>query len=107
MPSLASIIAKERFDDVGQEDVDGFVDYAYHGFNYQVMVRNRTFTVRTYDDEPGIATVIHPTDARTCPESAELVEFIKSGLACSRIKFDFGPTGTYCFVDPGSLEFEA
>jgi hypothetical protein len=104
--TLASIITKERFDDIGSEDTDGYVEYEYHGFNYQVMVRNRVFIVRTYDDKPGIAIVISPTNARTCPESFELVEFIETGLGCSRIKFYFGATGMYCFVNASTLEFE-
>ena len=70
------------------------------------MVGNRTFTVRTYDDEPGVATVISLTNPRTCPESVELVKFIKTGLGCSRIKFFCGATGTFRFVNAGSLEFE-
>jgi len=69
-----SITSKERFDDVAPENPDGAVDYAYRGFNYVITVNECAFKVRTYDDEPGVATVISPTDARTRPEARALVE---------------------------------
>ena len=102
---MASITSKERFDDVGPENPDGTVAYAYHGFNYVIAVDERAFQVRTYDDEPGIATVISPTDARTRPEARALVEFITSTLGCTGIQFYCGPVGTYRPVEIRTLEF--
>lgn len=102
---MTSITSKERFDDVAPENPDGTVDYAYHGFNYVVAVDGRDFCVRTYDDEPGIATVIKPTDARTQPEARALVEFITSTLGCIGIQFYCGPNGTYKPVEIETLEF--
>ena len=102
---MTSITSKERFDDVAPENSDGTVDYAYHGFNYVIAVDERVFQVRTYDDEPGIATVISPTDARTRPEARALVEFITSTLGCTGIQFYCGPVGTYRPVEIRTLEF--
>lgn len=102
---MASITSKERFDDVAPENLDGTVDYAYHGFNYVITVDERDFRVRTYDDEPGIATVIGPADARTRPEARALVEFITSTLSCTGIQFYCEPVGTYCPVEIQTLEF--
>src|SRR5436309_1515876 len=55
---VTTITNKERFDDVGPQDSDGVYEYAYHGFNYDIAVGEFVFRVRTYDSEPGIATVI-------------------------------------------------
>lgn len=85
---MTNITSKVRFDDVAPENPDGTVDYAYHGFNYVIAVGERVFQVRTYDDEPGIATVIGPTDARTRPEARALVEFITSTLGLVRPSCD-------------------
>src|SRR5437870_2294506 len=102
---MTSITSKERFDDVAPENPDGTVDYAYHGFNYVVRVGEHGFQVRTYDDEPGVATVISPTDARTHPEARALVEFISSTLGCTGIQFYCGAIGTYRPVEIRTLEF--
>lgn len=102
---MTSITSKERFDDVAPENPDGTVDYAYRGFNYVITVDECVFQVRTYDDEPGIATVIGPTDARTQPEARALVEFITSTLSCTGIQFYCGPIGTYRPVEIQTLEF--
>ncbi|ACK67768.1 conserved hypothetical protein [Rippkaea orientalis PCC 8801] len=102
---MTNITSKERFDDVASKNPDGTVDYAYHGFNYVIAVDEHLFHVRTYDDEPGVATVISPTDARTCPEARALVDFITSTLGCTSLKFYCGWIGTYCSVEIRTLEF--
>jgi hypothetical protein len=102
---MTSITSEERFDDVAPENSDGTVDYAYRGFNYVITIDERVFQVRTYDDEPGIATVIGPTDARTQPEARALVQFITSTLNCTGIQFYCGPIGTYRPVEIQTLEF--
>ena len=101
-----SITSKERFDDVAPENSDGSVDYAYRGFNYVITVNERAFKVRTYDDEPGVATVISPTDARIRPEARALVEFITSTLACTNLQFYCHSAGTYRFVEIQTLQFK-
>lgn len=100
---MPKILSQQRFDDVGDADEDGYVDYAYHGFNYTVEVANRKFNVRTYDDEPGVATVISPTDARHLAETTELLEFLADSLSCSRFQIYYGPIGSYKEVDPKTL----
>jgi hypothetical protein len=102
---MVAVTSKERFDDVGPQDSDGYYEYAYHGYNYVIGVDERTFLVRTYDDEPGVATVIDPTDARTCAEARLLVQFIAATLGCTSVQFYCGPVGTYRPVDIQTLEF--
>jgi hypothetical protein len=102
---VLTITNKERFDDVGPQRTDGLYEYAYHGFNYDITVGERVFKVRTYDDEPGVATVISPTDARTRREARELVEFMTSALGCIGVKFYCGAVGTYRPVEIRTLEF--
>ena len=104
--AMTSITSKKRFDDVAQENCDGTVDYPYRGFNYVIAVDDRVFHVRTYDDEPGVATVISPTEARTYPEARELVEFITSCLGCMGIKFYCAAVGTYRQVESRTLTFK-
>lgn len=96
--------SKSRFDDVGPVDADGFFEYAYRGYNYEVVSGERVFCVRTYDDEPGIAVVIGPNDARTSSKARQLVDFVMTDLGCSRIKF-YDSGGAYRFVDIQTLEF--
>ena len=78
---------KRRFDDVGEQDADGLCDYVYRGFNYEIATGERVFYVRTYDDEPSVAIVVKPTDARTSSEARPLVEFLLAALGCTSIKF--------------------
>lgn len=96
---MPDLISKERFDDVSDEDVNGWVDYAYHGYNYVIDVRGRRFKVRTYDHEPGVATVISPTSASRLPERAELVRFLENSIGCSRFAFYQEATGCYAEFD--------
>lgn len=102
---MITITTEERFDDVGPPRADGLYEYAYRGFNYEIAVGERVFRVRTYDDEPGIATVLDPTDARARPEARELVEFIISTLDCSSVRFYGERSGTYHPVALATLAF--
>lgn len=105
LSGMASITSQERFDDVAAENADGTVDYAYHGFNYAIAVGARMFQVRTYDDEPSVATVISPIDSRTHQDARILVEFLTSTLNCTSILFYCGSVGTFRPVDIQTLEF--
>jgi hypothetical protein len=102
---MTTITSKKRFNDVAPENPNGTIDYAYRGHNYIIAVNERGFHVRTYDDMPGTATVISPTDARTCAEARELVEFMISTLECTRVQFYYGQVGAYRFVEIRTLEF--
>ena len=103
---MLTIRNKERCDDVGPQDAAGFFEYAYRDYNYDLVAGKRVFRVRTYDDEPGLATIINPTDARSCPEARQLVAFIVSTLACTKVKFYSGSHGTYRPIDMRTLDFE-
>lgn len=102
---MVTITNKERFDDLGPQDADGFYEYAYQGYKYDIAAGERVFRVRIYDYESGVATVISPTNARTCPEARELVEFITTKLGCTGIKFYCGSVGSYRRVEIRTLEF--
>jgi hypothetical protein len=103
---MMTIKNKRRFDDVGEQDADGFYDYIYRGFYYEIAMGERVFHVRTYDDEPSVAIVVRPTQARTSSEARPLVEFLIATLGCTRIKF-YAPDGGYRFIDNATLEFAA
>ncbi len=75
---MFTISQKERFDDVGEENSEGFVEHSYHGYNYSISNGKELFKVRTYDDEPSVATVVHPSDALVLPSARELVGFLVS-----------------------------
>jgi len=102
---MTSIRSHERFDDFAPENPDGTVDYEYHGFNYVIAVGQRLFDVRTYDDEPGVASVIRPIDALNQPEARALAEFIVSEMGCASVQFYREPPGTFRPVDVRTLEF--
>lgn len=103
---MITIRNKQRFDDIGEQDAAGFYDFVYRGFNYVIAAGEREFHVRTYDDEPGIAIVIGPTNARTCSEARQLVDFLIATLGCTGFKF-YAPDGAYRLVDTQTLEFAA
>jgi len=79
---------------MSEQDAEGFYDYVYRGLKYEIAAGERVFYVRTYDDEPGVAIVVHPTDARTSSEAKQLVEFLIDKLGCTKIKF-YAPTAKY------------
>lgn len=87
-------------------DADGFYDYVYRGYYYEIAVGERVFHIRTYDDEPGVATVVKPIDALTSPDVRQLVDFITTTLGCAQTKF-YAPDGGYRCVDIRTLEFVA
>jgi hypothetical protein len=103
---MFSIVAKERFDEVGETDANGYVDYAYHGFNYRISDGNRSFTVRTYDVEPGVAAVIEPTNVLVLAEAAALMAFVLSTLGSVHVKAYDAARGAYKLVDPHTLQFK-
>ena len=72
---MITIRNKQRFEDIGEQGAAGFYDYVYRGFNYEIATGEREFYVRTYDDEPGIATVVKPTNALTSSDARQLVDF--------------------------------
>jgi hypothetical protein len=73
---MFKIEAATRFDDVGDPDPSGQVDYAYHGYNYKLSDGQSAFVARTYDDEPGEVTIISPTNALSLPQARDLVNFL-------------------------------
>lgn len=44
-------ITKERFEDAGEQDEDGFYDYYYAGFYFRFEEGEEGFVVRQYEDE--------------------------------------------------------
>jgi len=102
---VLTIINKQRFDDVGLQDVDGFYEYAYHGYNFEIASNERLFKVSIYDEEPNVAIVKSPTVARTCPEVRELLELLTVSLGCCKVRFYNHETGSYRPVDLETLAF--
>lgn len=92
-----------RFDDVDDEG-----RYSYHGTNHDLQGMRALYKVRCYEDEPGVATVISPANARTMGEARELVDYLCANLGVNVVKFYCGRAegGQYVFVDLESLEFK-
>lgn len=87
------------------DDVDHYAGYEYRGFNYDIQSDEDVFLVRTYDDEPGRATVISPSSMSKNANLRKLVEFLRSALAVSRIRLYKGESGSYAEIDLDSLAF--
>jgi hypothetical protein len=100
---MITLASSTRFGDVDEE-----ADYAYHGTNHEVRGTRALYKVRFYDDEPGVAAVISPANARTLGEARELVDFLRADLAATAVKFYRGQAegAPYAFVDLDSLEFK-
>lgn len=74
------IVKSTRFD-----DVDHGLGYEYRGHNYSVQNDGDTFLIRTYDDDPGGATVVSPTTAHTDGNLRQLVTFLQAEFGVSRL----------------------
>lgn len=88
----------DRFD-----DVDYDAGYEYRGFNYLILDGADEFLVRTYDDEPGGAMVLRPTDMATSTRLGTLVGFLQTELELTAIYLYQGETGSYAQIDLESL----
>ncbi|TBN31868.1 hypothetical protein EYC95_29290 [Pseudomonas sp. BGI-2] len=94
------MVKSTRFD-----DVDHDVGYEYRGYNYGIQNEKDVFLIRTYDDEPGQATVVHPTTMSKNDNLRKLVEFLQSELGVSKICLYKGDLGRYAEIDLDSLVF--
>lgn len=94
------IATATRFD-----DVDHDAGYEYRGFNYVIQNDEDIFMIRTYDDEPGKATVVHPKNMSKHLSLKELVVFLQSELGVSRVSLYQGELGIYAEIDLDSLVF--
>ncbi|MDR7057531.1 hypothetical protein J2W70_004932 [Pseudomonas koreensis] len=86
------------------EDVDYDAGYEYRGFNYLIMDGVDDFLVRTYDDQPGSATVVRPV-MTTSTRLRTLAEFLQTELEVTAIYIYQGEIGSYAQVDLESLQF--
>jgi hypothetical protein len=94
------IVTVTRFD-----DTDHDAGYDYRGLNYVIQKEEDVFLIRTYDDEPGKASVIRPTNMSANARLRELVEFLQSELKVAGISLYKGELGTYAEIDLRSLAF--
>ena len=94
------IATTTRFD-----DVDHDAGYEYRGFNYVIQNGEDTYLIRTYDDEPRKATVVHPASTSKHSSLRVLVGFLQSELGVSRIFLYKGELGIYAEIELDSLEF--
>lgn len=100
MDAAVKIVKSTRFD-----DVDHDLGYEYRGYNYSVQNDGDMFLVRTYDDEPGRATVVSPTTAQANGNLGQLVTFLRAELGVSRIRLYKGDLGSYGEIDLETLAF--
>ena len=91
----------ERFDEVDEE-----LDYAYRGWKYAVVAADAEFIVRTYDDEPGVLTVIAPLSAQDSPLAHNLVRYLLDSMHGHSVLFFDPRRGAYRRVDPTTLDFD-
>jgi len=89
----------DRFD-----DVDYDAGYEYRGFNYLILDGVDEFLVRTYDDQPGSATVM-PPGITTSTKLRTLVGFLQTELEATAIYLYKGEIGSYAQIDLDSLRF--
>ncbi len=89
----------DRFD-----DVDYDAGYEYRGFNYLILDGVDQFLVRTYDDQPGSATVVRPA-MTTGTRLRTLAKFLRTELEVTAIYLYKGEIGSYAQVDLESLQF--
>ncbi|MVV49021.1 hypothetical protein EJA72_12315 [Pseudomonas sp. PB120] len=88
-------------------DVDHDIGYDYRGYKYEIQNEEDVFLIRLYDDEPGQATIVHPTTMSANRSLRELVDFLQSELGASRISLYKGDLGSYAEIDLGNLKFSS
>jgi len=96
---LLKIATATRFD-----DVDHDTGYESRGFNYVIQNGEDTYMIRTYDDEPGEATVMYPKSMSKHSSLRVLVGFLQCELGISRVSLYKGELGIYAEIDLDSLE---
>lgn len=57
---------KERFEDAGERDADGYYDFYYSGFIYRFEFLNRALIARRYDDTPTEASFLQSENLSAC-----------------------------------------
>ncbi|GFM82598.1 hypothetical protein PSCICN_32900 [Pseudomonas cichorii] len=100
LDAAVKIVKSTRFDDVDQD-----LGYEYCGHNYSVQNDGDMFLIRTYDDEPGCATVVSPTMTHANGNLRQLVTFLQTEFRVSRIWIYKGDLGSYAEIDLETLAF--
>ncbi|NVZ50118.1 hypothetical protein HX792_07220 [Pseudomonas sp. B6002] len=100
LDAAVKIVKSTRFD-----DVDHDLGYEYRGYNHSVQNEGNMFLIRTYDNEPGRATVVSPTRAQANGPLGQLVAFLQTALGVSRIWLYKSDVGSYAEIDLETLEF--
>jgi len=88
------------------DDVDHDAGYEYRGFNYVIRNEVDEFHVRTYDGDPGKATVVRPTSMYENCNLRMLVDFLQSKLGASSISVYKMEVGDYEEIDFNGLIFK-
>jgi hypothetical protein len=94
------IVNTTRFD-----DVDHDAGYEYRGFNFVIRNEMDEFHVRTYDGDPGKATVVRPISMYKNCNLRMLVDFLQSELGVASICLFKGEVGSYEEMDSNGLIF--
>ena len=100
LDAVVKIVKSTRFD-----DVDHDLGYAYRGHNYSVQNDGKMFLIRTYDDEPGCATVVSPTTAHANDNLVQLVTFLQAEFEVSKVCLYKADLGRYAEIDLETLAF--
>ncbi|WP_202371279.1 hypothetical protein [Pseudomonas sp. MWU318] len=87
------------------DDVDHDAGYEYRGFDYVIQNGEDTYRIRTYDDEPGKATLVYPKSMSKHSSLRVLVSFLQCELGISRVSLYKGELGIYAEIDLDSLKF--
>jgi hypothetical protein len=100
LDAAVKIVKSTRFD-----DVDHDLGHEYCGHNYSVQNDGDMFLIRTYDDEPGCATVVSPTMAKANGNLRQLTTFLQAEFGVSRICLYKADLGRYAEIDLETLAF--
>lgn len=110
---MFAVLSQERFEDVGESDADGSVDYCYRGYHYVVSNGSKLFTIRSYDDEPGVLFVTGACAVEHVAEATALTRFLLASLSTAlpaslpigEIRFYSHRRGRYVPIDLGTFDF--
>jgi hypothetical protein len=73
-------LTRQHFVDHGERDADGFYDYYYAYWEYDIEIGDRHYGARVYDDEPDVAFVHTPPSPRSADRNVDELALVLDAL---------------------------
>jgi hypothetical protein len=95
-------VTKKYFEDLGEQDAEGFYEYAYRYWVYEFDFGDSRYAARRYRDTAEEASFLTPSYTEKLYEDSEFaaaVRYLVEEEGVERIDVLGGPSGTYEPID--------